>query len=201
MKSNRVITFLRKGARETWEYERVVILLLELACLVAGVLASPSRTTMLLMAIDLPRSLYATELARAVRSAAARKAERAKAMGIPEVELACSKDIERAAKNQQLMTAAQPVVGLALSVAGSGQGFTRAIIVGFIVSVLRWASVEVYGVWRAWYRERVPVDIGIRVAKPIVQPAIQLAVTSPFQSEQLARMAEEVLASKRGSDR
>jgi hypothetical protein len=160
MKNNRVITFLqRKGARETWEYERVVILLLELACLVAGVLASPSRTTMLLMAIDLPRSLYATELARAVRSGAARKAERAKAMGIPEVELACSRDIERAAKNQQLMTAAQPVVGLALSVAGSGQGFTRAIIVGFIVSVIRWASVEVYGVWRAWYRERVPVQV------------------------------------------
>ena len=39
------------------------------------------------------------------------------------------------------LTAAQPVVGLALSVAGSGQGFTRTIVVGFIVSVLRCAGV------------------------------------------------------------
>jgi hypothetical protein len=42
-------------------------------------------------------------------------------------------------------------------VAGAGgAGLTRAAVVGFVVSLVRWAMVELYGVWRRWYRGHVP---------------------------------------------
>jgi len=148
-----VISFLqRPNAHETWVYERRVILCIEAVCLFAGILAAPNRTASLLLLLDAPRALYAAELARAVRSSAARKAEQAATMMIPLVRLTCEQDIELAAKRQQLMTAASPVVALALSVAGSsGQGLTLAAVVGFFVSLVRWAAVEGYSKWRAWY--------------------------------------------------
>lgn len=161
MIGERIVEFLRRNdAHETWVYERRVVLFVEFLCLLAGVLVAPNQTAAMLLLIDLPRSLYATELARAARSGAARKAEKANALGVAKVELACERNIEQAAKNQQIMTAAQPIVALAMTIAGSGgQGMTSAVVVGFAVSVVRLALVEGYSVWRAWYRERVPVKI------------------------------------------
>lgn len=238
-----IIQFLqRKHAAETWVYERPPILLVEALCLIAGILAAPTRLAALLLLVSSPLALWATELARADRSAAARKAEIADALRLPKVELTCSKDIEKAAKNKQLVTATAPVVALALSVAGAGgQGLTLAVAVGFVVSVIRWAMVEAYGPWRAWYRGHVPVS-PVSVAKAVIvagiasnasraevgaelnaqlyalrfgrtpatvphvwhdatsKPAAELAATSPYQSAELARMAEDIIASQRDKD-
>jgi hypothetical protein len=155
-----VVRFLqRPTALDTWRYERRVILPIEVLCLVAGILAAPTRAASMLLLVTAPLALWATELARADRSAAARKAELATAMGIPRVELACSKDIEQVAKNKQLVTATAPVVSLAMAVAGAGwAGLTLAAIVGFCASLVRWATIEDYGKWRTWYRSHVPVN-------------------------------------------
>jgi hypothetical protein len=157
-----IIRFLqRNDARETWEYERPVILAVELLCLIAGAWAAPTRDSMwLLLVSSMPLTLLATEFARADRSGAARKAERAAALGIPSVTLTCEADMVRVAKNRQLLAATAPIVALSASVAGAGgAGITRAAVVSFIVSVVRWAMVEAYGAWRAWYRSHVPVNI------------------------------------------
>ncbi len=152
-----IIRFLqRPGALRTWHYERRVQLAVEALCLLAGIWAAPTRNAALLLAITAPLALWAAELARADRSASARKTEQAAAIGLPAVELSCSKDIERAAKNRQLVTAAAPIVALATSVAGSGIGLTKAAVVGFGTSLVRWSAIEVYGAWRRWYRKRAP---------------------------------------------
>lgn len=164
MNTHPVIRFLqRDGARETWEYERPVILSVELLCLIAGAWAAPTRDAMWLLLVSMPLSLWTAELARAERSGAARKAERAAALGFPMVTLTCEADMVRVAKNKQLLNATAPIVALSAAVAAAGfAGITRAIVVGFVVSVVRWAMVEAYGVWRAWYRARVPVFIASR---------------------------------------
>jgi hypothetical protein len=158
-----IIRFIQRTTSNpwsTWEYERVPTLLVEFLCLLAGIWAAPTQSAMWLAVVSTPLSLLATEFARADRSAAARKAEIATATGIPSVVLPCARDIEQAAKNRQLITATAPIVALAASVAGAnGAGITAAAIVGFIVSVVRWAAVEIYGKWRAWYRTHVPVKI------------------------------------------
>lgn len=164
MNTPAIIRFLqRDGARETWFYERPVILFVELLCLFAGVWAAPTREAAYLLLVSMPLTLWAAELARADRSGAARKSELAAARGIPTVQLTCERDMVRVAKNKQLLAAAAPVVALSASVAGAGgAGITRAAIVGFIVSIVRWAMVEAYGVWRAWYRSHVPIVITVR---------------------------------------
>jgi hypothetical protein len=156
-----IIEFLqRKDALMTWVYERRVTLPIEALCLMAGVWAAPTRSAALLLLVTSPLALWAAELARAERSGAARKAELAAALAIPKVELACERDLEQIAKNKQLVTATAPIVALAMSVAGAGgAGLTKAAITGFIASVVRWAMVEAYGSWRAWYRSHVPVVI------------------------------------------
>jgi cytochrome c-type biogenesis protein CcmH/NrfG len=84
-------------------------------------------------------------------------------LGIPSVTLTCETDMVRVAKNKQLLNATAPIVALSAAVAAAGfAGITRAIVVGFIVSVVRWAMVEAYGTWRAWYRARVPVQVMLR---------------------------------------
>jgi hypothetical protein len=159
-----IIRFLqRNDSRETWEYERPAILTVELLCLIAGAWAAPTRGAMWLLLVSMPLSLWSAELARAERSGAARKAERAAALGIPSVTLTCETDMVRVAKNKQLLNATAPIVALSAAVAAAGfAGITRAIVVGFIVSVVRWAMVEAYGTWRAWYRARVPVQVMLR---------------------------------------
>lgn len=159
-----IIEFLqRDDAPETWIYERRVILSVELLCLIAGAWAAPTRDSMLLLLMSMPLSLWTAELARAERSGAARKSERAAALGIPSVTLTCEADMVRVAKNKQLLNATAPIVALSAAVAGAGfAGITRAIVVGFVVSVVRWAMVEAYGAWRVWYRTRVPVFIASR---------------------------------------
>lgn len=162
MIGQRIVEFLqREDAHETWVYERRVILPVEFLCLLAGVWAAPTRDAMWLLLVSLPLALWTAELARADRSGAARKAERAAARGIPSVTLTCESAMVSVAKNKQLLNATAPIVALAASVAGAGGvGITRAAIVGFVVLVVRWAMVEAYGVWRAWYREHVPVKVG-----------------------------------------
>jgi hypothetical protein len=164
MSRHPIVQFLqRDGAHDTWVYERRVILAVELLCLLAGVWAAPTRAAMWLLLVSMPLALQAAELARADRSGAARKAEHAAALGIPSVTLTCERDMIRVAKNKQLLAAAAPVVALSASVAGAGgAGITRAAIVGFIVSVVRWVMVEAYGAWRMWYRARVPAFITTR---------------------------------------
>ena len=201
MKQPLIVRFLqRDGAPETWQYERVIILFVECMCLLAGVMAAPTNNAALLSVVTLPLALWATELARAERSGAARKSERAAAMAIPTVTLACEKQIVNAAKNKQIVTATAPIVALAMSVAGAGTGLTRAIVAGFVVSLIRYAMVELYGVWRGWYRSHVPLSIIVRNDKQAVQTPSQLAATSPYQSASLARLAEDILASKRDED-
>lgn len=159
-----IIRFLqRNDSRQTWEYERPVILTVELLCLIAGAWAAPTRDATLLLLMSMPLSLWTAELTRAERSGAARKAERSAALGIPSVTLTCEADMVRVAKNKQLLNASAPIVSLFAAVAAVGfAGITRAIVVGFVVSVVRWAMIEAYGVWRAWYRARVPVFITSR---------------------------------------
>lgn len=159
-----IIQFLqRNDSRETWEYERPVILTVELLCLIAGAWAAPTHDAMWLLLMSMPLSLWTVELARAERSGAARKAERAAALGFPSVTLTCEADMVRVAKNKQILNATAPIVALSAAVAAAGfAGITRAIVVGFVVSVVHWAMVEAYGVWRAWYRARVPVFIASR---------------------------------------
>jgi hypothetical protein len=153
-----VVRFLqRSNALRTWRYERRVILVIEAACLAAGILVAPTRSAAMLLLVTAPLSLWAAELARADRSAAARKAEHAAAKGLLKVVLACEKDIEHAAKNKQLVTATAPIVALAMAVAGAGgAGIQMAAIVGFGVSATRWATVEGYSRWRRWYRKHAP---------------------------------------------
>lgn len=159
-----IIRFLqRNNDRETWEYERPVILAVELLCLIAGAWAAPTRDSMLLMLVSMPLVLWGAELARAERSGAARKTEQMAALGLPLLALTCEADMVRVAKNKQLLNATAPIVTLSAAVAAAGfAGITRAIVVGFVVSVVRWAMVEAYGTWRAWYRSHVPVQVCIR---------------------------------------
>jgi hypothetical protein len=154
-----IVSFLqRDDALRTWIYERRVFFPVELLCLLAGVWAAPTRSAALLLLVTMPLALLAAEFARADRSGAARKGELATALSIPKVKLACERDLERVAKNKQLVTATAPIVALAMSVAGAGgAGLTKAAITAFVVSVVRWAMVEAYGHWRAWYRSHVPV--------------------------------------------
>jgi hypothetical protein len=158
MTSHAIVRFLqRDGALLTWFYERRVILPIEALCLMAGVWAAPTRAAALLLLVTSPLALWATELARADRSGAARKAELAAALAIPKVKLTCERDLEQVAKNKQFVTATAPIVSLAMSVAGAGgAGLTKAAITGFAVSVIRWTVIEAYGAWRAWYRSHVP---------------------------------------------
>jgi hypothetical protein len=153
-----LIQFLqREGAKETWYYERIPILLVEAACVFAAIWAAPNRLAALLLLVDMPRSIYAAELARRSRSGASRKAELAEAMKLPQAELTCQRDLDIAARNNQIMTAAVPLVALAMSVAASGgTGLTRAAVVGFVTSIIRFAMIEGYGYWRKWYRQQVP---------------------------------------------
>jgi hypothetical protein len=157
---NPIIRFLKRdGAKDTWRYERPVILAIELLCLIAGIWAAPDARARVWLAITLPLALLAAELTRASRSGATRKAELAAAQGNG-IVLLCEADLVRAAKKLQLITATAPIVALGATVANTGlAGLTRAAVVGFVVSVVRYASVEVYGVWRAWYRARVPVQV------------------------------------------
>jgi hypothetical protein len=166
-----IIRFLqRDGAKETWWYERTPILFVELLCLLAGILAAPNRAAALLLVVDLPRSLLSAEFGRSARSASARKVEMAEAMGIPAVELRCQRDIDNTAKNQQLMTAAAPVVALAMSVAASGgAGLSLAAAVGFAVSLVRYGMVEGYSPWRKWYRRQVPCRV--KEPKALIVPS------------------------------
>lgn len=153
---NPIIRFLaRPTALPTWRYERRVILLVEVLCQVAGILAAPTRLAALVMLVGAPFAVWQVELARAARSADARKREQAAAQGVPEVELSCARQIEEAAKARQLATVVAPVVTLATSIAAAGgQSLTLALAVGFLVSAVRVAMVELYGPWRRWYRAR-----------------------------------------------
>ncbi len=180
MIGQRIVEFMqREDAHETWVYERRIILPVEFLCLLAGVWAAPTRDAMWLLLVSLPLALWTAELARADRSGAARKAERAAARGIPSVTLACEAAMVSVAKNKQLLNATAPIVALAASVAGAGgAGITRAAIVGFVVSVVRYVMVEAYGVWRAWYRKRVStmIDCAIRrIEVPDVVVSMQRA--------------------------
>jgi hypothetical protein len=163
-----LIQFLqREGAKTTWWYERIPILLVEAACLLAAIWAAPNRLAALLLLVDMPRSIYAAELARRSRSAASRKTELAEAMKLPQAELTCQREIDIAARNNQIMTAAAPLVALAMSVAASGgAGLTRAAVVGFVVSIVRYAMIEGYGHWRKWYRQQVPCVVSAEHTDP-----------------------------------
>lgn len=153
-----IVRFIqRPGALPTWRYERRLILVIEALCLLAGILAAPPRATLVLL-VGAPFALWQVELARAARSADARKRETSEALGLPSVDLTCQRDIERAAESRQLATIAAPAVALAASVADSGgHGLTVALVVGFVTSVVRVAMVELYGPWRRWYRSKVPL--------------------------------------------
>ena len=153
-----VIRFLQRPiALPTWRYERRVILAVEVLCQLAGILAAPTRLAALVMLVGAPFAVWQVELARAARSADARKREQATALRVPDVELTCARQIEDAAKARQLATIAAPVVTLATSIAAAGgQGLKLALVVGFVVSAVRVAMVELYGPWRAWYRSKVP---------------------------------------------
>lgn len=155
---NPIIRFLKRdGAKNTWLYERRVILPVEAICLLVGIWAAPDTRARVWLAITLPLALLAAELTRASRSGATRKAELAAARGHG-VVLPCEADLVRAARNLQLITATAPIVALGATVANAGlAGLTRAAIAAFVVSVIRYAMVEGYGHWRAWYRARVPV--------------------------------------------
>jgi hypothetical protein len=187
-----IINFLqREGAKDTWWYERFPILIVELLCLLAGIFAAPNRASALLLLVDLPRSLLFAEFGRAIRSGSARKVEVAEAMGIPAVEIRCQKDIDNAAKNQQLMIATTPVVALAMSVAASGGvGLSMAAGVGFAVSLVRYVMVEGYSPWRKWYRLQVPC----RIKVPKVDQSAQLLDLLSSRHRDLVRIAEQVEA-------
>lgn len=155
--SNPIIAFLqRDGALETWRYERRFILSVEVLCLLASVVAAPTPQAAAVQMLTAPIALWAAELARADRSAAARRAERSAFFQLPPIELACDQAIERAAKNRQLVTLAWPLVTLAMSLAAvvPSAASLRAIGAGFVTSCIRLALVECYGTWRRWYRQR-----------------------------------------------
>lgn len=161
--ADRLLRFLqRPTALPTWRYERRIILAVEVLCQVAGILAAPTRLAALVMLVGAPFAIWQVELARAARSADARKREQAAALRVPDVELTCARQIEEAAKARQFATIAAPVVTLATSIAAAGgQGLKLALVVGFMVSAVRVATVEFYGPWRAWYRRKVPPLVAV----------------------------------------
>jgi hypothetical protein len=182
--TDRILRFLqRPGALPTWRYERRVILAFEVLCQVAGILAAPTRLAALVMLVGAPFAVWQVELARASRSAEARKREQAAARGVPEVELTCARDIEAAARARQLATIAAPVVTLATSIAtAGGKGLTLALVVGFVVSAVRVVIVELYGPWRRWYRDKVPPLVTL----PVVVPSIRLVrVNRPVRAGEM----------------
>lgn len=195
-----LIRFLqRDGAKDTWRYERIPILLVEAACLIAAVWAASNRFAALLLLVDMPRSIYAAELARRNRSASSRKTELAEAMKLPAVELTCQRAIDAAARNNQIMTAAAPIVALAMSVAASGgAGLSRAAVVGFAISVIRYTMIEGYGHWRKWYRQQVPCIV------PAKQPPEStIYATIADIAELVERVSDERLTdgvARNGSD-
>ena len=145
-----IVRFLqRKGAKQTWYYERLVLLPIELLCLLAGIGAAPDIRARVWLIITLPLAMFTAEFTRALRSGAARKAELAAARN-NNVVLPCEREIVHAARNLQLITATAPMVALGATVANAGlAGITRAAIVAFVVSVIRYALVEGYGAWRS----------------------------------------------------
>lgn len=184
---NPIIRFLqRPGARPTWRYERRAILAIEVFCQIAGILAAPSRLAALVMFVGAPFAVWQVELARAARSADARKREQAAAEGVPEVDLSCARDIEQAAKARQLATIAAPVVTLATSIAAAGgHGLRLALVVGFIVSAVRVAVVELYGPWRRWYRSKVPALVVVSLPRTLSAVRMLVRVNRAVQAGEM----------------
>lgn len=163
---NAVVTFLqRPSALETWRYERRVFLAFEALFVAATMAAAPASARWVALASALVAA-YTAELARADRSAAARKRERAEALGLPGIELECERDIEAAAKARQVLSILGPLLVLSATRAVLGeQGMTASGGVLFAVAVVRTAMVQAYGPWRRWYREQIPVRLDVSFSR------------------------------------
>jgi hypothetical protein len=153
MMKTRILSFLdRDDASETWVYERRVILLVELICLLAVMVASPWGLPTYLLLVRAPLQLRKAASDHAARSGAARRREREEAEGRDPVRLACARKLEHEAWSGQVITIANPIVDLAAVWALSGgRSIAVVAIVGATCSLIRFGMVEGYGAWRRWY--------------------------------------------------
>lgn len=130
----------------TFYYERLVLLAtVELPALLLITWASPSMATWVSGLLGLAGAI----LAQTARSVAARRAERAAALGVEAITVSCEAADERRVIWQQRLTTLSPFVGAAA--AWNTSGISRAVIVGFLCAVARNLWVDVYGAWRAFY--------------------------------------------------
>lgn len=130
----------------TYHYERLVMLVgIELPALLLITWASPSMATWVSGLLGLVMAI----LAQTQRSVAARRAEKAAALGVEAIMVSCEAADERRAIWQQRLTTLSPFVGAAS--AWGTSGINRAVIVGLLCAVARNLWVDGYGAWRTFY--------------------------------------------------
>lgn len=162
-----VVNLASVHAKPTHVYERRIVLFVEALCLLAVVLAAPEGLPTYLLLLRAPLQLRKAASDHAARSGAVRRREHEEALGIDPVKLSCAKELEREARDGQLITAAMPIVDLACAFAlAGGKGIAVAAIVSAICSFARFGMVQGYSAWRRWYRVRRPLPL------PITRPKL-----------------------------
>lgn len=141
-----VLRTLDTSPLPTWVWERRALLLLEAACHAATIAVGPTPTARLVLAMAAAQAIRVSLLQQSARSAAARKRELSQARGVTGVELACEIRVESDAREAQLWSTLQPLVGLLLAVALAGgsmaapasdQALLEAVVVSAVAAGAR----------------------------------------------------------------
>jgi len=144
----------RKEAEETWWYERIPYMAIELFCLVAGVIVTPAgKARWAALALMLPALVHA-ELTREERSGERKRDETDRRAGIQRSTLACDKRIKSRRWVRDVLAWVWPVTTaiVASIVAGT---FVLPIVVGLSSTIVRLVRDRVvYPAWRNWWEVR-----------------------------------------------
>lgn len=147
--------FLRRDdAKETWEYERIPHMALELICLVAGVLVTPAgKARWAALALMVP-ALVQAELTREDRSSERRREEDDRKAGIKRSELHCDKRIKSRRWVRDALTWSWPVISAVVAAIVAG-AVAWPVVVGLGSTIVRLVRDRVvYPGWRDWWEAR-----------------------------------------------
>ncbi len=145
---------LASSSAPTWVYERRVVAALEVGLLLATVAARP---TLLALATGV-LAIAVAMVAQTQRSIAARRRERAEALGLlGAMQVSCEEADVRRATAQHVLSGLAPVT--AIVTAAHGAGVTAAVLVGAAATAIRWGCGLAYDRWRRWYRMHRPARV------------------------------------------
>ncbi len=147
--------FLRRDeAEETWWYERIPHMAIEVLCLVAGVLVTPAgKSRWAALALMLP-ALIQAELTREDRSGERRRDEADRKAGIKRSELHCDTRIKSRRWVRDALTWAWPVASAVVAAIVAG-AIAWPIVVALNTTIIRLVRDRVlYPQWRDWWEAR-----------------------------------------------